>query len=139
VSRSTASIEYTRAKDDGRQSAWTAAWGRNDRSDHAETGWLIEGRRDITLKDTVYSRAELVDRFILVDFAFAAATGRERNLRSWVAALTMGYERAVLLRGHARMAFGADVTVHRVSANLQESYGRPVSWHVFLRVKLGGP
>ena len=134
VIRSTASIEYTRARDDGRQSAWMAAWGRNDRSDHAETGWLVEGKRDITAKDTLYSRAELVDRFILVDFDFAAVTGRERNLRSWVAALTMGYERAVAGRSHVTVAVGADVTVHQVSANLRESYGNPVSWHVYVRL-----
>ncbi len=133
VLRSTASLEYDRADSDGRRNAWLAAWGRNDGRDHAETGWLIEGRRDLTSQDTFYSRAELVDRFILIDFAYAAATGLERHLPSSVAALTLGYERALLARRHTAIALGADVTLHRVSANLRDSYGRPVSWHVYLR------
>jgi hypothetical protein len=29
---------------------------------------------------------------------------------------------------------GADVTLHHVSRNLRDSYGRPVSWHIFLRL-----
>ena len=28
---------------------------------------------------------------------------------------------------------GGDVTLHHVSRNLRDSYGRPVSWHIFLR------
>ena len=131
--RSTASLEYDRAADDGRRTAWLAAWGRNGRTDHAETGWLLEGRHDLTLKDTVYSRAELVDRFILVDFAYAAATGLERHLPSSVAALTLGYERGLVARKHTTFALGADLTLHHLSTNLRDSYGRPVSWHVFLR------
>jgi hypothetical protein len=136
LTRTTASLEHDRADAVGRRTAWLAAWGRNDRSDHAETGWLMEGRRDLTILDTVYGRAGLVDRFILVDFDYAAATGLERHLRSWVAALTIGYERAVRARTHTTIAFGADVTLHQLSNNLQDSYGRPVSWHVFLRLAL---
>ena len=131
--RSTASLEYERAGADGRRTAWLAAWGRNDRSDHAETGWLLEGRRDLTVRDTVYGRGEVVDRFILVDFEYAATTGLERHLPSSVAALTVGYERGFLARKHFTFALGADVTVHHVSANLRDSYGRPMSWHIFLR------
>ena len=131
--RSTASLEYERADADGRRFAWLAAWGRNNLTNHAETGWLLEGRRDLTIKDTVYGRGELADRFILVDFEYAIATGLERYLPSSVAALTVGYERGFVARKHFTLALGADVTVHRVSTNLRESYGRPVSWHVFLR------
>ena len=131
--RSTASLEYERAGADGRRTAWLAAWGRNDRTDHAETAWLLEGRRNLTARDTLYGRGELVDRFILVDFEYAIATGLERYLPSSVAALTVGYERGLVIRTHFTIAFGADVTVHRVSANLRDNYGRPVSWHVFLR------
>ena len=55
-------------------------WGRNDRTDHVETAWLLEGRRDFSVRDTLYGRAEFVDRFILVDFDYAVATGQERHL-----------------------------------------------------------
>jgi len=131
--RSTASFGYEREHIDGRRTAWLAAWGRNDRDDHAETGWLLEGRRDLTSKHTVYSRAELVDRFILVDFDYAARFGLERHLPSSVAALTVGYERRLRSTTRTHAALGADVTLHRPSANLRDSYGHPVSWHVFLR------
>lgn len=134
VVRSTTSLEYDRARSDGRRTAWLAAWGQNDRDDHTETGWLLEGRHGVTGSDTVYGRAELVDRFILVDFDYAAETGKERHLPSSVAALTLGYERAVSSSTRTAIAVGADVTVHRVSANLKESYGSPVSWHLFLRI-----
>lgn len=132
--RSTASLAYERARADGRLTAWTAAWGRNSRTSHSETGWLLEGRRDLTVRETAYGRAELVDRFILVDFDYAMATGLERHLPSSVAALTLGYERRVMSRTRTTLACGADVTLHRVSGNLKDSYGRPVSWHLFLRV-----
>lgn len=132
--RSTASLEYERSRSDGRRTAWLAAWGRNDRDDHTETGWLLEGRRDLTVRDSVYGRAELVDRFILIDFAYAAETGYERHLPSSVAALTLGYERGLLAQKHLTMALGADVTLHHLSPNLRDSYGRPMSWHVFLRL-----
>lgn len=134
VVRSTTSLEYDRARSDGRRTAWLAAWGQNDRDDHTETGWLLEGRHGVTGSDTVYGRGELVDRFILVDFDYAAETGKERHRPSSVAALTLGYERAVSSSTRTAIAVGADVTVHRVSANLKESYGSPVSWHLFLRI-----
>jgi hypothetical protein len=132
--RTTASLEYSSARPDGRRKAWLAAWGRNDRTDHSETGWLLEGRRDLTTRDTAYGRAEVVDRFLLVDFDYAMKTGLERHLPSSVTALTLGYERGIVSRTRATMAVGADVTVHHVSANLRDSYGRPVSCHVFLRL-----
>ena len=136
VVRSTVSVEYDRASANGRRTAWLGAWGRNDRDDHSETGWLLEGRHAWTASDTAYGRAELVDRFILVDFAYAVETGKERHLPSSVAALTLGYERALASLPRAAFAFGADVTVHRVSANLKDSYGTPVSWHIFLRISI---
>jgi len=132
--RTTASLEFDRARPDERRTAWLAAWGRNDRRDHSETGWLLEGRRDFTVRDTVYGRAEIVDRFILVDFDHARDTGLERHLPSSVAALTVGYERGLVKLSRTHLALGADVTLHHVSRNLRESYGRPVSWHIFLRV-----
>ncbi len=133
LARTTASLEYDRARPDGRRHAWLAAWGRNDRADHTETGWLLEGRSDFTPRDTAYGRVELVDRFVLVDFDYAVATGRERHLPSSVAALTLGYARGLATVKRTHLALGVDVTVHHVSSNLRDTYGRPVSWHIFLR------
>ena len=133
--RTTASIGYERGGPGGR-TAWLVAWGRNDRDDHAETGWLLEGQRDVTTRDTFYSRAELVDRFILVDFDYAARFGLERHLRSRIAAWTLGYERRLHSTQRTDVALGADVTLHRTPANLRDAYGHPVSWHLFARLAL---
>lgn len=133
--RTTASVSYERG-DHGARTSWLAAWGRNDRPDHAETGWLVEGRRDVTARDTAYSRAELVDRFILVDFEYAAQFGLERHRRSQIAAWTIGYERRLHTTARATAGLGADVTFHHTPANLRDAYGTPVSWHIFLRMGL---
>jgi hypothetical protein len=132
VVRTTASVEYRGGADN--RTAWMAAWGRNDRATHAETGWLIEGRRRFGVRDVVYTRAEMVDRFILVDFDYAAQFGVERHLRSPIAAWTVGYERQFHTTMRTTAALGADVTLHRTAANLRDSYGHPISWHLFLRL-----
>jgi hypothetical protein len=132
--KSTASIEYVRPSSaDARGRSWTAAVGRNGRADHTEWGALIEGALHLTPALRVYSRAEVVDRFILVDFEHAANTGQERHFRSRVGAWLMGADRQVWRSGAASAALGADVTVHRTPANLRDSYGSPVSWHVYVR------
>jgi hypothetical protein len=133
VVRATASLAYETPGLGGGM-AWTIAWGRNHRSDHAETGWLLEGRKAVSDRTTVYGRAELVDRFLLVDFDYAAATGLERHLPSTVSAVTMGFERRVLWRGPVAGALGVDLTLHRPSDNLRDIYGFPVSWHLFFRI-----
>jgi hypothetical protein len=133
VVRTTASLTFERG-DNGSRTAWMAAWGRNDRSDHSETGWLVEGQHDFTARQAVYTRAELVDRFILVDFDHAARFGEERHLRSRIAAWTLGYEYRLHTTSRTQSALGADVTLHRTPANLRDSYGSPVSVHVFVRV-----
>jgi hypothetical protein len=135
VVRTTASLQYERGEA-GTRTAVLAAWGRNGRTDHSETGWLLEGTRAMSVRDTVYSRAELVDRFILVDFDYAVRTGLERHLRSRIAAWTLGYERTLSSAPRLDTALGADVTLHRTPANLRDSYGNPVSWHLFLRIGL---
>lgn len=128
VVKSTASLEYARG-----ETAWTLAVGRNDRADHDEWGWLIEGVRPIARETRIYARAELVDRFILVDFEHAARTGEERHFLSRVAALTIGADRSLHKGRLGHLAVGADLTMHRTPANLRDSYGAPVSIHVFLR------
>lgn len=134
TSKITASVEYV-APDgsDPTAWAWTAAIGRNGRSDHDEWGGLIEAVRRLTPRWRAYSRAELVDRFILVDFEHAIRTGRERHLLSRVGALTVGLERSLSHGPLGQLATGIDVTVHHTPRNLRDSYGRPVSAHLYLR------
>lgn len=135
VIKTTASVEYSRASSpSARGFSWTAAVGRNERPDHTEWGALVESAFSVTSKFRVYTRAEIVDRFILVDFEHAARTGEERHFRSRVAAWVMGVDRELWRSSLAAVAVGADVTMHRTPANLKDSYGNPVSWHVFVRV-----
>jgi hypothetical protein len=135
VVKTTASIEYARTHStDARGLSWTAAVGRNRRSDHTEWGFLAEGALHITSALRLYTRAEIADRFILVDFEHAAHTGEERHFRSRIGAWLFGADREVWRSGLATAAVGADVTIHRSPANLRESYGAPVSWHVYVRL-----
>ena len=135
VVKTTASVEYARPQStDARGVSWTAAVGRNRRSDHTEWGMLVEGALHVASALRIYTRAEIVDRFILVDFDHAAHTGEERHFRSRIGAWLFGAEREVWRSAATGAAVGADVTVHRTPANLRESYGSPVSWHLYLRV-----
>jgi len=52
---------------------------------------------------------------------------------SRIGAFTAGYVRDVLSGPRGRVGVGADVTIYRVPANLAENYGRPLSFHVFVR------
>ncbi len=135
VLKTTASIEFVRASTpDARGWSWTAAIGRNGRSDHTEWGGVLEGGLHLTPAFRIYSRAELVDRFILVDFDHAARTGEERHFRSRIGAWLVGMDRNLWTGRGITTALGADVTVHRTPANLRDSYGSPVSWHLYLRI-----
>ncbi|MBM3751751.1 MAG: hypothetical protein FJW21_11325 [Acidimicrobiia bacterium] len=133
--RTTASIEYARPHTaTSRGVSWTAAVGRNGRSDHTEWGALAEGALHLSSRSRIYTRAELVDRFMLVDFDHAADTGEERHFRSRIAAWLTGADREVWRSGPTTAAVGMDLTLHRTPANLRDSYGNPVSWHVYLRI-----
>jgi hypothetical protein len=127
----TASVEY--ASSTSSPWTWTAAVGRNGREDHVEWGGLVEAVRMLSPRWRAYGRAELVDRFVLVDFDHAIRTGEERHLRSRVGALTVGLDRVLWRSGAGQIAMGGDLSVHHTPANLRDSYGRPVSVHVFIR------
>lgn len=130
VTRVTASFEWT-ATD---TSAVTVAVGRNGHSDHAEWGWLVEAVRPLGRQWSVYTRGEVVDRFILVDFAHAERTGQERHLRSRIGAWLVGLDRDLWRQARTNLSAGMDVTVHRTPHNLRNAYGLPLSAHLFLRL-----
>lgn len=135
VVRFTASLERTAVDArTGSTRAWTIAMGRNGRTSHDEWGALLEVVHPITAQWRVYGRAEIVDRFILVDFDHAARTGLERHLRSRVGALLVGIDRRLISSPAGTLALGGDFTVHQTPANLKDSYGAPVSAHLFLRL-----
>ena len=55
------------------------------------------------------------------------------HIISRVGAMTAGYVHDVWRNTHHALAVGADITGYRVPSELQESYGRPVSVHVYGR------
>ena len=87
-------------------------------------------------RDAFYSRLEYAAKDIL------GAGGRHPrgfthfHPLSKVGALTAGYVRDIRVAREGRYGIGADVTIHRVPANLQENYGTgPLSCHVFVRYR----
>ncbi len=131
VTRLTASFEWQAAS----RSAVTVAVGRNGHADHAEWGWLVEAVHPLGRRWSVYTRGEVVDRFILVDFAHAQRTGQERHLRSRIGAWLVGADRTVWQRAGSSLAVGSDLTLHRTPHNLRDAYGMPFSAHLFLRLR----
>ena len=53
--------------------------------------------------------------------------------QSRLGAFTLGGVRDVVAGAFGRLGVGADLTTYRVPANLKDSYGRPLSVHVFVR------
>lgn len=135
VVRATASLE--RSETDARTGAtkaWTIAVGRNGRASHDEWGALVEWTVPVGVGWRTYGRAEIIDRFILVDFDTAARTGIERHFRSRVGALLIGADRRLHAARGWEIRLGGDLTLHHTPANLRDSYGTPLSAHLFVRL-----
>jgi hypothetical protein len=129
-----ASLSYD--EPDGRRLAWTFAFGQNREIHGNLEAYLLEGRMQIRPRDTVFARAESVAKDIL-DAGFHPAGTFHRHRQSQVGALTAGYVRDVWTTPGARVGIGGDLTGYLVPDNLREAYGRPVSFHVFLRYRPG--
>ena len=56
-----------------------------------------------------------------------------------VGAFTLGYTRDVFETTFGRIGIGGDATMYYVPRDLQESYGAPLSFHLFLRYRFGVP
>ena len=136
--RQTASIEYERTTHGGLLAIALIA-GRNLlEDDQVEWGNTLEGTWTFMEKNTVYGRAESVDRdlYELVNKSQRPETVPPR--RTAVSALTLGYLRDLPLLSEAETALGAGVTVYRFDDRLDPIYGeRPLSAQVFLRLRFG--
>ena len=132
ATRYTASVSYTRGDDD-RMLAWTAAVGQNREIHGNLEAYLFEATLRTSARNAFYTRLESVAKDIL-DVGFHPVNTFHPHRQSQVGAFTLGYVRDVL-RGarFGRFGVGADVTGYSVPSNLQEPYGSPVSFHVFLR------
>ena len=130
-SKITASASYFKG-DEQRSLAWTAAFGQNRDVFGNLEAYLLEGTRRVRA-NVVYGRAEYVYKDIL-DAGFHPIGTKHVHRQSPVGALTVGYTRDVLMRAWGHVGIGGDVTGYAVPANLEESYGSPVSFHVFMRI-----
>ena len=128
--RLTASASYFKG-DERRSLAWTAAFGQNREVFGNLEAYLLEGAQHFG-KHTLYARAENVDKDIL-DAGFHPIGVKHVHRQSNVTAFTAGYIRDIASRPFGRFGIGGDITGYLVPDNLEESYGSPVSFHVFLR------
>jgi hypothetical protein len=129
----TASISHTRPLGAGFV-AWTVAAGQNREAHGHLEAYLAEATWRFSPRWLTYSRAELVAKDIL-DAGFHPVGVGHRHRQSQVGAFTVGATRDLLTRRWGTLGLGGDVTGYRVPANLRDSYGAPVSFHVFVRYR----
>jgi hypothetical protein len=130
ATRITASASFFKG-DERRSIAWTAAFGQNREVFGNLESYLFEGERKAGL-NAFYLRAESVAKDIL-DAGFHPIGVAHTHRQSQVSALTLGYVRRIASRSFGSFGIGGDITGYIVPANLQESYGSPLSFHAFLR------
>ena len=83
-------------------------------------------------RNVFYTRAESAAKDIL-DAGFHPIGIKHTHRQSQVTAFTLGYTRDLGGKSFGRFGIGGDVTGYLVPDNLEESYGSPWSFHVFLR------
>ena len=132
ASRMTASVSYFKG-DANRSIAWMAAIGQNREVFGTLEAYLVEGTRRFS-GNAVYARAETVAKDIL-DAGFHPFGTAHTHRQSQVSAFTLGYVRDVASRTWGAFGVGGDVTGYIVPDNLNESYGSPVSFHLFVRYR----
>jgi len=133
--RLTGSVSYTNP--DRRLNAWTFAFGQNREIHGNFEAYLFEATIRASAHGLVYTRAESVDKDIL-DAGFHPRGVFHRHRHSQVGALTAGYLFNFLETKAGVFGVGADVTGYSVPENLQDSYGSPSSYHVFVHYSLRG-
>jgi hypothetical protein len=132
ATRVSASVSYFRG-DENRSTAWMAAFGQNREVFGNLEAYLVEVTRRFS-KHAIFARAETVAKDIL-DAGFHPIGAAHTHRPSQVSALTLGYVRTIASREWGALGAGGDVTGYLVPGNLSESYGSPMSVHVFLRYR----
>ena len=130
ATRVTASASYFKG-DDTRSIAWTAAFGQNREVFGKLEAYLFEMTRRAGTQ-TLYARIENAAKDIL-DAGFHPIGVAHTHRQSIVSAFSGGYVRDLVSGPFGIFAIGGDVTGYLVPENLEESYGAPVSFHVFVR------
>ena len=130
--RLTASASFFKG-DERHSLAWTAAFGQNREVFGNLEAYLLEATRR-SGKNVIYGRLESVAKDIL-DAGFHPIGVAHTHRQSRVGAITAGYTRDVAAPAWGTFGIGADITGYYVPDNLSESYGAPVSFHVFVRYR----
>jgi len=130
--RLTASASFFKG-DEGHAIAWTAAFGQNREVFGNLEAYLFEVTRR-SGNNTLYGRAESVAKDIL-DAGFHPIGVAHTHRQSQIGAITGGYIRDFAAPAWGTFGIGGDITVYYVPDNLSESYGSPVSFHVFVRYR----
>lgn len=129
VRRSTASVTYHRVVD-GRLWATTLAWGRNRAGGKADHAVLVETSADLTPRDTLFARAEWVQKAghdLDVDTLTGEAAG--------VTKVQGGYTRWMGAAAGLRLGVGGTAGIGRVPPALRPAYGRhPLEGALFATV-----
>ena len=136
--RQTASVEYERTTPGGSIAASLIA-GRNLLAGgQQERGNTLEATWKFALTNTVYGRAERVDRDLYELLNKEQRPDTVPSRRTAIDALTVGYARDLPLLSEAGTSLGAGITFYRFDDRLDPAYGeRPISAQVFLRVGFG--
>ena len=113
--------------------SWTAAFGQKREVHGNFEAYLLEATLRTGGANTLYTRIEAVAKDIL-DAGFHPP-GAHQHRSSQIGAFTAGYSRTLLRAAAGSIAAGGDVTAYYVAENLRESYGAPLSFHVFLRYR----
>jgi hypothetical protein len=133
VARITASVSYEGPLA-ARPVAIMAAWGQNREAVGIFDAYMVEAHVQLTDRRATYLRGELVTKSILGG-GFHPPGAVHHHPHSRISALTGGYVHDLAATALGRFGIGGDVTIYGVPANLEESYGRPLSFHAFLRYR----
>ena len=132
MTRLMASVAHTRSGPIS--TALTAAWGYN-RGPHSNSGaFLFESTISWLENNYLYSRAELVGKELPHTHDGVPQPIEQVNN---IGAFTLGYTRDLVVKAFGRIGVGGDMTMYYVPAELQESYGAPLSFHMFVRYRFG--
>jgi hypothetical protein len=131
--RLSASLAYT-APPGERGVSWLAAFGQNREIHGNLEAYLLEGTMRVAASSVLYARIESVAKDIL-DAGFHPPGVFHRHRQSQVGAFTAGYVRELAAAAFGSTAIGADITAYTVPDNLRDSYGSPLSFHIFLRYR----
>ena len=130
--RLTASASFFKG-DERHSIAWTAAFGQNRDVFGNLEAYLFEATRRAG-SNAFYGRAEAVAKDIL-DAGFHPIGVAHTHRQSQIGAITAGYIRDFAAPAWGTFGVGGDITGYYVPENLSESYGSPLSFHVFLRYR----